>query len=106
MICIEHFELVVMDTLDSLNGYESEGLTLILHNTYASNCLQDSSPACAASSGPGKAGQARPITGVIGASFSGVSIMVANILRLFKVSLSHYNDAEAVFLVVCDPSMN
>jgi len=27
----------------------------------------------------------KPITGVIGASFSVVSIMVANILRLFKV---------------------
>lgn len=27
----------------------------------------------------------KPVTGVIGASFSGVSIMVANILRLFKV---------------------
>lgn len=28
----------------------------------------------------------KPVTGVIGASFSVVSIMVANILRLFKVS--------------------
>lgn len=28
----------------------------------------------------------KPVTGVIGASFSGVSIMVANILRLFKVN--------------------
>ena len=27
----------------------------------------------------------KPVTGVIGASFSVVSIMVANILRLFKV---------------------
>ena len=26
-----------------------------------------------------------PVTGVIGAAFSGVSIMVANILRLFKI---------------------
>lgn len=30
----------------------------------------------------------KPVTGVIGASFSVVSIMVANILRLFKVSLN------------------
>lgn len=30
----------------------------------------------------------KPVTGVIGASFSVVSIMVANILRLFKVSKS------------------
>lgn len=28
----------------------------------------------------------KPVAGVIGASFSVVSIMVANILRLFKVS--------------------
>lgn len=28
----------------------------------------------------------KPVTGVIGASFSVVSIMVANILRLFKVN--------------------
>lgn len=29
----------------------------------------------------------KPVTGVVGASFSVVSIMVANILRLFKVPL-------------------
>lgn len=29
----------------------------------------------------------KPVTGVIGASFSVVSIMVANILRLFKVTI-------------------
>ena len=28
----------------------------------------------------------QPVAGVIGASFSGVSIMVANILKLFRVS--------------------
>lgn len=32
----------------------------------------------------------KPVTGVIGASFSVVSIMVANILRLFKVSLTKH----------------
>ena len=31
------------------------------------------------------AGPSQPVAGVIGASFSGVSIMVANILKLFKV---------------------
>lgn len=31
----------------------------------------------------------KPVAGVIGASFSVVSIMVANILRLFRVSLCH-----------------
>ena len=30
----------------------------------------------------------KPVTGVIGAAFSVVSIMVANILRLFKVIVS------------------
>ena len=30
----------------------------------------------------------QPVAGVIGAAFSGVSIMVANILKLFKVSFS------------------
>lgn len=33
----------------------------------------------------------KPVTGVIGASFSVVSIMVANILRLFKVSITINN---------------
>ena len=37
---------------------------------------------CGGSTG-GKSSQ--PVAGVIGAAFSGVSIMVANILRLFKV---------------------
>ncbi|KAL7288728.1 hypothetical protein TKK_0017453 [Trichogramma kaykai] len=32
----------------------------------------------------------KPVTGVIGASFSGVSIMVANILRLFKIPQISY----------------
>ncbi|XP_043471687.1 metabotropic glutamate receptor 7-like isoform X1 [Leptopilina heterotoma] len=32
----------------------------------------------------------KPVTGVIGASFSGVSIMVANILRLFKIPQVSY----------------
>lgn len=32
----------------------------------------------------------KSVTGVIGASFSVVSIMVANILRLFKVNQAHY----------------
>ena len=30
-------------------------------------------------------GPSQPVAGVIGAAFSGVSIMVANILKLFKV---------------------
>ena len=29
----------------------------------------------------------KPVSGVIGASFSGVSVMVANILKLFKVTV-------------------
>ena len=33
------------------------------------------------------AGPSQPVAGVIGASFSGVSIMVANILKLFKVRI-------------------
>ncbi len=32
----------------------------------------------------------KPVSGVIGAAFSGVSIMVANILRLFKVPQISY----------------
>ncbi len=47
---------------------------------------QDSTSCTSNTGGPWKAGEARPITGVIGAAFSGVSIMVANILRLFKVN--------------------
>ena len=34
-------------------------------------------------------GPSQPVAGVIGAAFSGVSIMVANILKLFKVG-EHY----------------
>ena len=32
-----------------------------------------------------ESGPSQPVAGVIGAAFSGVSIMVANILKLFKV---------------------
>ncbi|TRY70323.1 hypothetical protein TCAL_08252, partial [Tigriopus californicus] len=38
----------------------------------------------------GKAEKAQPVAGVIGAAFSGVSIMVANILRLFKIPQISY----------------
>lgn len=40
----------------------------------------------------------KPVTGVIGASFSVVSIMVANILRLFKVSLGKYRIGRGVYI--------
>lgn len=46
----------------------------------------------------GKAEKAQPVAGVIGAAFSGVSIMVANILRLFKVSARHFNVSKPHFL--------
>ena len=37
----------------------------------------------------------QPVAGVIGASFSGVSIMVANILKLFRVSLVDLTDTNS-----------
>lgn len=44
----------------------------------------------------------KPVAGVIGASFSVVSIMVANILRLFKVSSPH----NLLWKVFCCASVN
>lgn len=43
----------------------------------------------------------KPVTGVIGASFSVVSIMVANILRLFKVSLTKHVKTLVVAVGTC-----
>lgn len=40
----------------------------------------------------------KPVTAVIGASFSVVSIMVANILRLFKVCVSNIYNFNGVAL--------
>ena len=40
----------------------------------------------------------QPVAGVIGAAFSGVSIMVANILKLFKVSFSQTEQQRLSFM--------
>ena len=43
-------------------------------------------------------GPSQPVAGVIGASFSGVSIMVANILKLFKVGSYIFASSKHEFL--------
>ncbi len=44
----------------------------------------------AGATNPEGGGVAQPVTAVVGAAFSGVSIMVANILRLFKIPQISY----------------
>ena len=49
-------------------------------------------------------GPSQPVAGVIGAAFSGVSIMVANILKLFKVGTftSNQESSKLNWLVIAD----
>lgn len=44
----------------------------------------------------------KPVAGVIGASFSVVSIMVANILRLFRVSVRGFYLCAAFYTLLND----